>query len=165
MARAVEGLQVGQAAFDHITNVLRSLNASIADIQAAWARRLGLSVPQWNILLTISAAQDDAGISIKSIAKVLRVDPSFVTTQSKSMEAKDFLKRRTSSADKRVVYLSLTPKARRELVRVAGTRNMVDDAIIEKLGEGEISRVLKSLRSLDTCLAMCPLRIKLADRQ
>ncbi|MGY4290376.1 hypothetical protein ACVWXO_009642 [Bradyrhizobium sp. LM2.7] len=58
-----------------IVRVLRSLDFLISDVQAVWASALKLSVPQWNILVTIADADDKGGISVKSVAEALRVNP------------------------------------------------------------------------------------------
>jgi DNA-binding MarR family transcriptional regulator len=100
-----------QDVVEQIVRVLRALDCSISDVQAIWASELKLSVPQWNILVTIAGADDDVGISVKSVAEALRVNPSFIVHQSRPLEARGFIQRTGSSNDKRVVYLSITPNA------------------------------------------------------
>jgi hypothetical protein len=73
-----------QDVVEQIVRVLRALDCSISDVQAIWASELKLSVPQWNILVTIAGADDDVGISVKSVAEALRVNPSFIVHQSRA---------------------------------------------------------------------------------
>lgn len=91
----------------------------MTDVKATWAGKLGLSAPQLNMLVAISEADDEVGISVKSVAELLRVERTFVTAQSKILIARGLLQKRSSRADKRMVHLSLTPKARIQLASLA----------------------------------------------
>jgi DNA-binding MarR family transcriptional regulator len=58
---------------------------------------------------------------VKVVAKMLHVDPSFVTTQSKILEKKGFMRRKTSGDDARVVQMSLTDKSYKRIADLASS--------------------------------------------
>ncbi|PSO30275.1 hypothetical protein C7G41_19775 [Bradyrhizobium sp. MOS002] len=147
---------------EQMVRVLRSLNCLISDVQAIWASALKLSVPQWNILVTIADA-DDKGIPVKAVAEALRVNSSFIVHQTRPLEDLGFIERTGSSTDKRVVYLSATPKARRELAKLAESRAAVSASIKEELGEAAALHTIELLKDLDRCFLRCRLRLQIED--
>lgn len=85
-----------------------AINVHFQEIRQFWAKTLGISGPQWMILMAISDLDDGEGVSVKAVSKMLHVDPSFVTTQSKMLEKKGLMRRRTSAEDARVVQTCLS---------------------------------------------------------
>ncbi|MBP0116391.1 MarR family winged helix-turn-helix transcriptional regulator [Bradyrhizobium vignae] len=148
---------------EQIVRALRSLDFLISDVQAVWASALKLTVPQWNILATIAEAHEQGGLPVKSVAEALRVYPSFIVNQSRPLEDRGFIKRNSSSSDKRVVYLSVTPKALKELSRLAESRDAATAAIKKEMGEAAVLHTLELLQQLERCFARCRLRLQVED--
>jgi DNA-binding MarR family transcriptional regulator len=151
------------AVVEQLTRVLRSLEVLLGDVQATWAKALELTVPQWNILVTVADADNKVGMSVKSVAEALKVNPSFVVHQSRPLEARGFIQRIGSSTDKRIVYLTITPKALRQLGHLAESRSAVDASIKRELGETGTQRTILSLNDLEQCLLRCRLRVQLDE--
>src|SRR3954463_5827697 len=61
---------------------ISSINMYLEELRQFWARTLGISGPQWLILMAISDLDKDDGIPVNVVPKLLHVDPSFVTPQS-----------------------------------------------------------------------------------
>jgi DNA-binding MarR family transcriptional regulator len=138
--------------------VVAAVHASIGEIQELWAKELGLSGPQWNILLAISELGDNEGVPVNVVAKQLAVDPSFVTTQSKSLEVKGYVCRKSSSTDRRVVRLLLTIRARDGLDRLSAQRSATDASVCQQLRVGTPTRLFGELSDLASCLKRVRLR-------
>src|SRR5215831_14168350 len=85
------------------TWVIASINVHLEELRYFWAKALGISGPQWMILMALADLDDKDGIPVNVVSKRLHVDSSFVTTQSKLLEKKGFLRRRTSAEDARIV--------------------------------------------------------------
>ena len=148
---------------DQIVRVLRSLDFLISDVQAVWASRLKLTVPQWNILMLIADAQEQGGLSVKSVADGLQVNPSFIVLQSKPLESRGLIQRKTSTKDKRYVYLSLTPKAIKELRHLAASRQAVSSAIKKEMGEAATLHTIELMRQLERCMDRCHRRLQIEE--
>src|SRR3981081_3910739 len=69
---------------------LASINVHLEEIRYFWAKVLGISGPQWMILMALVDLDRGQGVAVKVVSKILHVDPSFVTTQSKSPGKKAF---------------------------------------------------------------------------
>lgn len=96
---------------------------------AGWARTLGVSGPQWMILMALADLDQGEGVPVKVVSKMLHVDPSFVTTQSKMLEKKGFMRRKTSGDDARVVQMSLTDKTYKHIASLASQQEELNNFI------------------------------------
>uniref|UniRef100_UPI0038F6BA3A hypothetical protein n=1 Tax=Streptomyces turgidiscabies TaxID=85558 RepID=UPI0038F6BA3A len=77
--RAIEHLDI----IKRFTLEISSINSHLERVRQLWGKALGVSGPQWMILMAISDLDKDVGVPINVVSKLLHVDPSFVTTQSK----------------------------------------------------------------------------------
>ncbi len=80
--------------------------------------------------------------------RLLHVDPSFVTTQSKLLEQKELLRRAPSPADARVVRLSLTDKTRKHLAGLAEQHQAFRKTVFEEFSEKELAEFTAKLSML-----------------
>ncbi|MGN5375223.1 MarR family winged helix-turn-helix transcriptional regulator [Sphingomonas hankookensis] len=72
--------------------------------------RLGITYPQFLVLLTLSEAED--GMSVGAIAERLALEPSTITPLAKRMEGAGLVTRIRSEADARQVRVALTAAGR-----------------------------------------------------
>jgi MarR family transcriptional regulator, organic hydroperoxide resistance regulator len=93
------------------------------DARYFWAKTLGVTGPQWMILVAVGEFDQDEGVQVSVLSERLQVNPSFVTVQSRVLEKKGFLRRQESSlGDVGVVRIALTDKAREALARFSRIR-------------------------------------------
>ena len=59
------------------------------------------------ILMALADLDKGDGVPVKVVSKMLHVDPSFVTTQSKLLEKKGFMRRKSSQDDANVIALAM----------------------------------------------------------
>src|ERR1700710_467700 len=71
-----------------------SIDFYLQEIRYFWAKALGISGPQWMILMALADIDQDDGVPVNVVSKKLHVDSSFVTTQSKLLEKKGFIRRK-----------------------------------------------------------------------
>lgn len=55
-----------------------SINVHLDEIRNFWARTLGVSGPQWMILMALAELDRGQGVPVKDVSTLLHVDPSFV---------------------------------------------------------------------------------------
>ena len=102
---AAEGDRLGIAASKNqdlirrFTWVIVAMNVHLEELRYFWAKTLGISGPQWMILMALVDLDQDDGVPVNAVSKRLHVDSSFVTTQSKLLEKKGFVRRKTSAED------------------------------------------------------------------
>src|ERR1700710_2976253 len=125
-----------------------SINVHLQEIRYFWAKALGISGPQWMILMALADLDQGEGVPVKVVSKMLHVDPSFVTTQSKMLEKKGFMRRKTSEDDARIVQMSLTDKTYKHIANLASQQEALNEFIFAEFGDRELAELTVKLGSL-----------------
>jgi DNA-binding MarR family transcriptional regulator len=136
-----------------------SINVHLQEIRHFWAKTLGISGPQWMILMALADLDEGEGISVKVVSKMLHVDPSFVTTQSKLLEKKGFVRRRVSEEDARIVQMSLTDKTYKLIEGLASQRENLRHFIFDEFSDRELTELTGKLNLLKNRLEKACLKI------
>jgi DNA-binding MarR family transcriptional regulator len=148
--------KLDRAITDFIWNVVE-INSQLDDIPTSWAELLGITEPQWLILMAITELDQGRGVAGTDIANKLRVHPAFVTNQTKSLEKGGFLSRRPGADDARFVLMSLTAKATTEIEKLSKRKLVLNSTIFNDLDE-------KTLANLNALLATIAKNTRLAAR-
>ncbi len=138
---------------------IASINAHLEELRHFWARTLGISGPQWMIIVALSDLDKGEGVPVNVVSKMLRVDPSFVTTQSKLLEKKAFVRRTPSIADARIVNMSLTDTASKHLASLAAQQDSLNEFIFAEFGDRELADLTGKLASLEKRLEKACLKV------
>jgi DNA-binding MarR family transcriptional regulator len=137
---------------------IASLHASLDELYHSWAKTLGITGPQWKIMLVLADAGDDE-LSVGNVSKILNVEASFVTTQSKILERHGLIHRRTSRRDGRIVNMSLTHRALAHLEGLAPRRDLLNEFIFAEFAPGELDELNGKLFSLKERLEKARLKV------
>ena len=138
-----------------------SINVHLEELRQFWARALGISGPQWMILMALADLDKEDGVPVNVVSKMLHVDPSFVTTQSKLLERGGFLRRRSSASDARVVQMSLTDKTHKHLAGLAEQQKSLNEFIFEEFDDRELMEFTGRLSALKNRLEKARLKVAL----
>ena len=141
------------------TWVIASINVHLEELRHFWAKTLGISGPQWMILMALMDLDQDNGVPVNAVSKKLHVDSSFVTTQSKLLEKKGFLRRKTSSEDARIVQMSLTDKTYKHMESLASQRESLSSFIFDEFSDRELTELTGKLGVLKNRLEKACLKI------
>ena len=98
---------------------IASISVHLEELRHFWAKTLGISGPQWMIIMALADLDKGEGVPVNAVSKLLHVDPSFVTTQSKLLEKKGFVRRKNSTEDARIVNMSLSDMTYKHLANLA----------------------------------------------
>lgn len=140
---------------------IASISVHLEELRQFWARTLGISGPQWMIVMAISDLDEGDGVPVNVVSKMLHVDPSFVTTQSKLLEKKGFLRRKPSVTDARVVRMSLTDKTCKHLASLAAQQEAIHQFIFEEFNDRELTEFTAKLTALKNRLEKARLKVAL----
>src|SRR5260370_2247473 len=138
---------------------IASINVHLQELRYFWAKTLGISPTQWMILMALADLDRGEGVPVKVVSKMLHVDPSFVTTQSKLLEKKGFMRRKTSQDDARVVQMSLTDKSYKHIASLASRQEALNDFIFAEFGDRELTELTAKLTSLKNRLEKASLKV------
>ena len=138
---------------------IAAINVHLQEIRYFWAKTLGITPPQWMILMALADLDRGEGVPVKAVSKMLHVDPSFVTTQSKMLEKKGFMRRKTSPDDARVVQMSLTDKTYKHIASLASQQEALNDYIFAEFSDRELTEFTGKLTSLKNRLEKASLKV------
>lgn len=141
------------------TWVIASINVHLEELRYFWAKALGISGPQWMIVMALYDLDQGEGVPVNAVSKKIHVDSSFVTTQSKLLEKKGFLRRKTSSEDARIVQMSLTDKAYKHLAGLAERREALNEFIFAELNDRQLDDLNDTLAALQSRLEKATLKV------
>lgn len=148
--------KLDKAIMDFIWNVVE-IHCQLEDIHTSWAGLLGITEPQWLILMAITELDQGQGVAGIDIATKLRVHPAFVTNQTKTLEKSGFLSRRPGANDARFVLMSLTAKAKEDIEKLSKRKLALNSTMFNDLDE-------KTLANLNATLATIAKNARLAAR-
>ena len=90
-------------------------------------RRMGISGPQYSIVVAVAHLQGRDGISVSVLAQALHVSSAFVATEGGKLVQRKLLLKRTNPLDRRGVLLSVAPAGRLAVDRVSAEIRTVND--------------------------------------
>jgi MarR family transcriptional regulator, organic hydroperoxide resistance regulator len=138
---------------------IASINVHLQELRYFWAKALGISGPQWMILMALADLDQGEGVAVKVVSKMLHVDSSFVTTQSKMLEKKGFMRRKTSKGDGRIVQMSLTDKSYKHIANLASQQDALNEFIFAEFSDRELAEFTGKLAALKDRLEKACLKV------
>lgn len=139
--------KLDRAVSDFIWNIVE-IHSQLEEIHKSWAEMIGITQPQWLILMAIDELDDGRGVSGIAVANKLRIHPAFVTNQTKKLESIGLLAREPSPDDARFVQMSLTQKARTEIIGLSNKRQAINSTMFDGLDEACLEYLNKRLDSI-----------------
>lgn len=149
--------------FRHLVYDLLTIATRMEAVREHLARQIGISAPQYSLVMAIAQFQGKVGVSVGALAKVLHVSSAFVASETGKLARQGLVVKRQNSKDRRGVLLSLTRAARQQIVRITPEIRAVNDrffgplsrAVFESLAATSASlvssshRVIQRLRLLE----------------
>lgn len=145
--KMAEQEQFDRAVRDLVWNIVE-IHSQLEEIHKSWAELLGITEPQWLILMAVDELDEGRGVSGISVANKLRIHPAFVTNQTKKLEQLEFLARVTSPDDARFLQISLTQKARTEMAKLQDKRQALNSTMLTGLDEESVDYLNKRLAAI-----------------
>lgn len=96
-------------------------------------RQLGITGPQYSLLVAVAQLQGTDGVSVGRVADMLRVSSAFVASQSGVLVGRSLLVKQPSSRDRRSMLLSLTPAAAVRIKSLASEIRAVNNSFFAAL--------------------------------
>src|SRR6185312_5009239 len=96
-------------------------------------RRLGITAPQYSLIVAVAHLQGIAGIGVGSLAQALHVSSAFVASETGKLARRGFLLKRTNPLDRRGVLLNISPAGRLKLDRISAEIRLINDLFFGSL--------------------------------
>ncbi|QUS37811.1 MarR family transcriptional regulator [Tardiphaga alba] len=135
---------------------LENIGKLLFETQSVWAQALGVSVPQWLILVAIQELDEGNGVSVADVARRVRVDPSFVTAQTKLLEKAGYVVRKQSAEDGRVVLMFLADRTATALSAIDARRKAFNTFIFSDFTSKDIQALATAFVLLEKRFTKAP---------
>jgi DNA-binding MarR family transcriptional regulator len=125
-----------------------TVSARLETMKRYLGKRLGLTGPQYTIMMAVAELQGELGVSVGRVGDYLHVTGTFVTIESGKLVKKGFMEKRPDAQDGRVSLLSLAPKGIKALEGLFPELQQINDVFFELDSRTEFERLCKSLEKL-----------------
>src|SRR5215475_4518839 len=82
-----------------------------------FGRRINVTGPQYNLLMTVAQLQGTTGTSVGSVAQAMHVSSAFVASETRKLSDVGLIRKRPNPEDGRCALLSLAPAPRSKITR------------------------------------------------
>lgn len=109
---------------------------------------LGVTSPQYNMVMVIAQYQGDEGISVNEIAEHLHVSNTFVTMEVKKLERQGLVVKAPNPVDARSVLIRLSDEGAQQVHALQPELLFVNDHLFEHISAADfqaLSRIVASL--------------------
>ncbi len=120
-----------------VDNFVR-LSGRMQLVRAALAKAMGLSPPQYNIVMILARAEAREGEPMGAIARRLGVSISFIVAEARALEKLGLVALARNPTDRRSVLVSLAPAGRARLRRAMPRIRRINDMLFAKLSRAEL---------------------------
>jgi DNA-binding MarR family transcriptional regulator len=125
-----------------------TVSARLETVKRYLGERLGLTGPQYTIMMAVAELQGKVGVSVGRVGEYLHVTGPFVTMESGKLIKKGFLERRSDLQDRRVSLLSVAPNGAQALQSLFPELQQINDVFFELGSRPEFERLCKTLEKL-----------------
>jgi MarR family transcriptional regulator, organic hydroperoxide resistance regulator len=127
------------------------------------ARRLGVSGPQYSILMAIARLQDRHGVRVGGVAKALHVTSAFIATETGRLARLGLLSKSPNPKDRRGILLALTPRGQAALVKLGPEIRAVNDDFFKPLDRAEFQALASTAAALVESSSRVERRLRVMD--
>jgi DNA-binding MarR family transcriptional regulator len=138
----------GDRTFRQLLYDFASAAAKLETARAYLASKIGITSPQYNIIMVIAQYEGDSGLTVNEIAEHLHVRGTFITAESKKLEKLGLLVKGPNPADARSVLIRLSKEGEQAVDRLHSELNFVNDHLFRRLSAKDFKSLSKIVASL-----------------
>lgn len=135
--------------FRQLVHDTLAFSARIQEVRNRLAAAIGLSGPQYTVLITVAHHQHQpGGVGINQVAEHLHLSGAFVTIEINKLIAKGLVTKETNPEDRRRVLLRTTGKAHALFADLAALQRPTNDTLFGCLSKSDFRRLRVIMASL-----------------
>ena len=127
---------------------LLTISSRMETVRAHLGTRMGVSGPQYSVLIAIAHLQGDGGVSVSALAKALHVSNAFVASETGKLAQRGLLHKRTNPHDRRGILLSIAPAGRVEIGKIGDEIRAINDLFFGALDAKAFAALSKAVGAL-----------------
>ena len=149
--------------FRQLVYDLLTISVRMETAREPLARRLGVSGPQYSILMAIARLQDRHGVRVGGVAKALHVTSAFIATETGRLARLGLLSKSPNPKDRRGILLALTPRGQAALVKLGPEIRAVNDDFFKPLDRAAFQALASTAAALVESSSRVERRLRVMD--
>jgi MarR family transcriptional regulator, organic hydroperoxide resistance regulator len=149
--------------FRQLVYDLLTVSVRMEAVREHLARRLGVSGPQYSILMAITRLQGPHGVRVGAIAKALHVTSAFIATETGRLARLGLVSKNPNPKDRRGVLLAVTAKGEAALNKLGPEIRAVNDDFFKPLDRGAFMALASAAAALVESSSKIERRLRLMD--
>jgi MarR family transcriptional regulator, organic hydroperoxide resistance regulator len=149
--------------FRQLVYDLLTISVRMETVREHLARRLGVSGPQYSILMAVARLQNGHGVRVGTIAKALHVTSAFIATETGRLARLGLLSKSPNPKDRRGILLALTPRGHAGLVKLGPEIRAVNDDFFRPLDRTAFQALASAAADLVESSSRVERRLRLMD--
>jgi DNA-binding MarR family transcriptional regulator len=113
--------------FRTLVHDLLTVSTRMELIRGHLGAHMGVSGPQYSLLVAVAHLQGEIGASVTAVAKALHVSSAFIASETGKLAQRGLVLKRTNPHDRRSVLVSIAPAGRIEISRIGGEIRAIND--------------------------------------
>lgn len=113
--------------FRTLLNDLFTIASRMESVRAHLGRRMGISGPQYSVLIAVAHLQGDTGVRVGTLARAMHVSSAFIASETGKLARLGLLLKRPNPHDRRGVLLTLTAAGGLEIDRLSAEIRAIND--------------------------------------
>jgi len=119
--------------FRQLVYDLLTISVRMETVRTYLARQIGITGPQYSVLVAIAQFQGAEGVSVSKVAEVLHVSGAFITAETRQLERVGLVIKAINPRDRRGVLLRLTPNGERQMIAISPAIMAINDKFFAPL--------------------------------
>ena len=125
-----------------------TVSARLETMKRYLGKRMGLTGPQYTIMMAVAELQGETGVSVGRVGEYLHVTGTFVTIESGKLIRKGLMEKHPDDQDGRLSLLSLAPKGIKTFRSLFPELQQINDVFFELDSRAEFERLCQTLAKL-----------------
>jgi DNA-binding MarR family transcriptional regulator len=125
-----------------------TVGARIEDVRRHLGNRIGITGPQYSLMMAVAELQGTDGVSVGRVAEYLHVTGTFVTSESGKLSKKGFLRRSPDRQDKRLSLISIALGGQEALDSLFPELQQINDIFFELDARADFEELCRLLERL-----------------
>jgi DNA-binding MarR family transcriptional regulator len=113
--------------FRALVHDLLTVSSRMETVRAHLGAQMGVSGPQYSVLIAIAHLQGGQGVSVSTLAKALHVSNAFIASETGKLAQRSFIHKRTNPHDRRGILLSIAPAGRIGIGKIGDEIRAIND--------------------------------------
>jgi DNA-binding MarR family transcriptional regulator len=134
--------------FRSMVDGLVQFAGQIQNVREVLSRAMGVTQPQYRMLMIIAHDEGDSGITVGEMAKKMDVSPSFVVVETNKLLGDGLIYKKVSTVDRRRINLQLTDKAIALVTKIGLLQRNVNDVLFGRLDRHEFEALISTVEKL-----------------